>query len=209
MGDRAVTESRRALFTDGGQLFDTTRAWTVTVAMPSHRSEIEDLWMEFDHPQEELLDVVLDPDCVKYEYNRAFVALSTSGDVVGFGIANRCGREWLDNRIGVPAIGHRFANKNGYLHTLCVAENWREKGVGTALVRARLEWLQSHDAETVFGISWMRENGPSSSLLFEKFGFEELAHVREYYYSDEEPRRYCPDCGEPCECSAKVYGREL
>jgi hypothetical protein len=72
-----------------------------------------------------------------------------------------------------------------------------------------IEWLRSHDAQRVFGVSWLREGAPSSKYLFEKFGFEELAHIQEYYYQNEEPRRWCPDCGESCDCDAKIYERTL
>jgi GNAT superfamily N-acetyltransferase len=177
--------------------------------MPSHRDEIEELYREFCRPDEELLDVALDPDHKDYEYNQVFVAVTNDGSVIGFAAANRCGREWLSGALDVGAIEHRFTDKMGYFNTLCVAENWRGKGVGSALVRSRFEWLRSHDVQKVFGVSWVRDDGPSSKYLFEKFGFEELAHVHEYYYRDETPRRWCPDCGEPCGCDAKIYGREL
>lgn len=194
---------------DVQQFVDTTQAWYVRPAESEYREQIEDLWKVFSRPDEDLLDAALDPEHEGYPYNRAFVALTNRGKVAGFAVANRCNREWLAGALNVGAIEHRIGSSNGYLNTLCVDEDWREKGIGSALVRARLEWLRSNDIPRVFGVSWLPEDGPSSKYLFEKFGFEELAHIREYYYQDESPRRWCPDCGEPCSCDAKIYAREL
>jgi GNAT superfamily N-acetyltransferase len=190
-------------------LIDTRQAWSVCPAMPSHRDQIEELWLEFSKPDAELLDVALDPDHENYEYNQVFSAVTQNGDLVGFAVACRCGQEWLLDALGVEVLEHRVADRNGYLHTLCVDPDYREQGIGSQLVKTRLEWLASHDVEATFGVAWLPEEGPSSRYLFEKFGFEELAHVREYYYRDIDPRRWCPDCGEPCECDAKIYGREI
>lgn len=196
--------------TDVNPLVDTTQTWFTRPAQPDDRPRIESLYREFCEPDDEFLDVALDEDHDDTEYNQMFVA-EANGRVVGFGAACRASDEWLSNCLNVGAIEHRFDEPNGYFHTCCVAPEWRGRGVATELGRARLKWLRSHGAEPVFGVSWIRDDGPSSAPVFERLGFEELAHVQEFYYIEEDVdgRRWCPDCGEPCRCSAKIYGRKL
>lgn len=194
--------------TDVGPLVDTTQTWVTRPAAPGDRNRIETLWTEFDAPDDEVLDIALDEDHDLHEYNRIFVA-EANGRVVGFGVACQASDEWLSGCLNVGAIEHRFDEPNGYFHTCCVAPEWRGRGVATELGRVRLEWLRSHGAEPIFGVSWLREDGPSSVPVFERLGFQELAHIQEYYYIEEDVdyRRTCPDCGEPCHCSAKIYWR--
>lgn len=185
---------------------DTTRSFYTRPGSPEDRTQIETVWRGFSEPDEGVLDVALDEDHEHHEFNRVFVA--DSGDrVIGFGVVVRCGQEWLEGCLETEALSHRFDSTNGCFHTLAVRPEWRGQGVGTQLGRHRLEWLRSHDVSHVFGVGWLREDGPSSAPVFERLGFEVLARIEEFYYRDQQPRRWCPDCGEPCECAARIYGR--
>lgn len=195
--------------TDAHPLVDTTQAWVTRPAKPTDRSRIESLWTEFARPSDSFLDAALDEDAETYDYNQVFVAES-NGRIVGFGAVCRPGDEWLSGCLEVHAIEHLLDEPNGYFHTCCVAPEWRGRGIATQLGRCRLEWLRSYDVGPVFGVCWLRDDGPSSEPVFRRLGFQEVAHIQEYYYwEDAETRRWCPDCGEPCRCPAKIYWRAL
>ncbi len=60
-----------------------------------------------------------------------------------------------------------------YLDTICVAEKFRGKGVGSALLEA-LPKIASRDGYEVIGLSVDRAN-PHAKRLYEKHGFEVVA----------------------------------
>ena len=63
-----------------------------------------------------------------------------------------------------------------YLDTICVAEKFRGKGVGSALLEA-LPKIASRDGYEVIGLSVDRAN-PHAKRLYEKHGFEVVAQKR-------------------------------
>jgi ribosomal protein S18 acetylase RimI-like enzyme len=129
--------------------------------------------------------------------------------IVGMGIVEIFHREGVEEYLAVDTEGYPIGDVNGVMHALAVHEEWEGRGIGTELLRLRLELVrEGHDADAAFGVAWLRPHTADSSVLFETVGFDRLDTVDEYY-RDLESDRDCPDCGQPCTCAAAIYGMEL
>jgi aminoglycoside 6'-N-acetyltransferase I len=92
-----------------------------------------------------------------------FVA-EADGVVVGFGRA-----EWLD----APDTGSDRSTPPGwYLSGLVVEASFRRRGIGSALTRARLEWLRQR-TDRVFYVA--NASNAASIRMHERMGFREIA----------------------------------
>lgn len=195
----------------GATVHNTTTAWTVRPATPDDAEYVNRQWDRYFGVADEapVVTIGCDPSEPDWEYNRCYVAV-TSDTRIGAAVASVGPLEHISHCIGMGTdLTGEFANEgNGYLHVGVVEKGWRNRGVGTALMRARLNWLAESGAEYAFGLSWLRDDHPDSSALFEKFGFEQLRQVDEYYRRHD-ARDYCPDCGQDCTCDAIVYRKDL
>lgn len=135
----------------------------------------------------------------------AFVA-SKGGYVLGFGAATIGGPEYVQDYLPHPDIDFEGWPKTGILHMLCVDGDYEGRGIGSRLVEARLRWLAAEGVDGVLGISWHRRDHRDSRPLFEKFDFEAVSVVDDFYERafDES---HCVDCGGTCKCAATVFIR--
>jgi GNAT superfamily N-acetyltransferase len=98
----------------------------------------------------------------------------------------------------------------GSLHASAVLPALRGKGVGSALMRARLALLQQRGCDYVVGISWLSGLAHTSEPVFVKHGFTCLGHSGELFTMLSSEQGFgCPVCGHPYRCSAALYGRPL
>ena len=90
---------------------------------------------------------------------------------------------------------------------------WRGRGIGTALLDARLEWATSTDAEMAFACGWERDRKETSRGLLDDAGFVPVQRIEEMYVDT--GRTSCPDCGiwpsdeRACRCDATVWAKDL
>lgn len=141
-------------------------------------------------------------------YTQGFVAKDKStNEIIGFGIVYATNPESASEYFS-GILDREFPDWTVVLHIGCVRSDWQGYGIGTQLFNKRLKWGKRNEANEFVGISWLRdqEKQAGSEILFEKFGFERLATV-EHYYERFFDDSYCPDCGEPCTCSAAFYRR--
>lgn len=103
-------------------------------------------------------------------------------------------RRWLagldDERVcsfvAVDADGHLIGNLGVELRPYGVAEvgmwvdrGWRGRGVGSALLRAGIDWARSAGAHKVELQHW--PTNTAATALYEKFGFVEEGRLRRHY----------------------------
>ena len=101
---------------------------------------------------------------------------------------------------------HTFQRNEQVLKTIVVAPAHRGRGIARHLV---LVALSAFPGSAWRSPAWVSHGGeiPADRLL-RSLGFvpEELIH--DYWYIDSLSRGYpCPNCGNPCQCSAMMYRR--
>lgn len=121
------------------------------------------------------------------------------GTVLGFCFGVRhLDQDELRSRFGevdVPGPG-------GLLKSVAVREDVEGQGIGSRLCERLIDALD----HPVYALSWLREDHRDSSGLFEALGFEALVDIDRFWYADSRGKEdYCPDCGAPCTCTARVY----
>jgi ribosomal protein S18 acetylase RimI-like enzyme len=91
-------------------------------------------------------------------------------------------------RLATHAIDLHGTVRVGYLKSLAVERDVRRRGLGTAVTRARLEWLRSRRVRHVFAFAWP----PGHFLaLAEKLGFAALSEWPEKTFSDGSAATLC------------------
>ena len=172
-----------------------------------HQSRARELWLDRfgaleEHADKWLHDARVDVD----KPTQGFVLKPSALTIAGFAIATIGDAEYVENYIEVD-VDFEPWESTGIHHILVVDEEYESQGVGTELVRHRIDWLDAMDVDGVVGISWHRDDHHDSRPLFEKFGFGAVATVEEYYAVHEDAP--CPDCEGACQCDATIYARSL
>lgn len=98
----------------------------------------------------------------------------------------------------------------GELKASAVAPHARRRGIGTALVEARMDFLRDAGCSIVSVASWINPDPKSSSLgLLARYGFEPIMRIRGYWSKGSFTEYPCPDCGLACLCSAMIMIKDL
>ena len=95
----------------------------------------------------------------------------------------------------------------GLLSAVVVKDYYQGKGIGTALTRKSLQWLEATGAPYALMTAWKGVSGIHIAKVARRTGFSGQFEVQEYWAEDSIHKGYrCPDCGDPpCHCSAAVY----
>jgi RimJ/RimL family protein N-acetyltransferase len=84
----------------------------------------------------------------------------------------------------VIGLANCFSSRLGYKHTfdlgITVHHAWRDKGVGTALMRFMIEWCQNNPTAWRLEL-WVFNNNPRALHVYEKLGFEHEGVRRKSY----------------------------
>lgn len=99
-----------------------------------------------------------------------------------------------------------FHNGIGLIKSLAVYENFRGRGVASALVKAAVEWLASQEATKIITVAWVSNGTCNAQGVLESCGFYKISEIPQFWHSDSLEKGYlCPDCGNPCRCSAAIF----
>jgi GNAT superfamily N-acetyltransferase len=167
-----------------------------------------DLWCERFGASRDTADKWLNEAHDEDSFVEAFIAVER-GRVIGVGVCTLADRDYAEHYIDVPLDGLEPWEKTGILHMLAVDEDHTGEGIGSKLTLARMNYLAAEGAEGVIGVAWHRESHPDSRPLFEKFDFEAVATVEEYYAKTHGRGGHCPDCDGECTCDATIYRRPV
>lgn len=181
-----------------------TDDWGVRPGAAKDQTYIRAMWERYFGPFDGMPEIVVKGTDSDEPYTYCVVAVA-GGERIGAGIATLSSAEYLADVTRLDRDEYHPVS-NGYLHFGGVDPDWRNQGVGTALMRARLKWIGQRSSGKVFGLSWVRDGHPDSRALFENFGFEQVSYEHSYYAQTD---RRCPDCDGGCDCDAVLYGRNL
>jgi GNAT superfamily N-acetyltransferase len=130
-----------------------------------------------------------------------------STDVVGAAAALVAGpaeQTRLDRdlvRVGATDI-RPSGGRVGMFRAMAVAPHARGKGIGDALVRARLAFLRTAGCTEVYVASWVSGAREHSLGILRRNGFEALGELADYWHEPGGPPVACVRCGPVCRCSA-------
>ena len=126
-------------------------------------------------------------------------------------VAGPAEEAWLDRslaRLG-RARNRRPDRRAGVLRTMAVAPRARGKGIGDALIRARLEFLRSAGCAEAYVASWVSGARQHSLGILGRNGFEPLGELADYWHEPGQPPVPCVRCGPVCRCSAVLMRLSL
>jgi putative acetyltransferase len=103
---------------------------------------------------------------------RVFVGSITSDTQQSFAAVDGNGR--LVGNLGIELFGYGVAGLG-----MMVADGWRGRGVGSALLQAGIDWARAAGAHKVELQHW--PTNTAAAALYEKFGFVEEGRLRRHY----------------------------
>ena len=84
----------------------------------------------------------------------------------------------------VVGLAYCHASGMGYKHTqdlgIMIDQDWRDKGVGTTLLRAMIDWCQNNSTVRRLEL-WVFPNNPRAMHVYEKLGFQHEGVRRKSY----------------------------
>jgi GNAT superfamily N-acetyltransferase len=98
----------------------------------------------------------------------------------------------------------------GLLENVGVRPAARGQGAGSALVAARLDWLEEQGVGFAYSFAWKTPQGSPAEPLLLAAGFQRIRELADFYLEDGIVNGYaCPYHGAECHCSAVLFVRPL
>ncbi len=98
----------------------------------------------------------------------------------------------------------------GSLKTVAVLGKVQGSGIGSSLVKDALNHFQSNGIHNVFCTAWNSKHMDHFSRILRQYQFKVLTRINNYWHMDSIQKGYqCPECGNPCNCSATIYHLSL
>ena len=141
-----------------------------------------------------------------------FVALSIGAEsLLGAAVVRilQAGDEQYYERFGESARRYAVVGAAS-LEAMAVEPLARRRGIGRALIEARLGFAGSVGAGAAVAVSWLSGRESSSLTVFRALGFEESEAVPDFYLEESIRDGWtCPVCKKPCRCSAVFTWRRV
>lgn len=100
--------------------------------------------------------------------------------------------------------------KIGYLATMAVDPDFRGHGLGRKLTKMCLEQFSDWGVTSIYSFGWTDHEGCHIQNTLESSGFEVLGFLPGYYRQASIDDGFdCPTCGNPCDCSIKLFEQIL
>jgi len=93
----------------------------------------------------------------------------------------------------------------GILKTSVVDAHSRRSGVGDAMVKHRIKWLQKKNVQTIKSYAWFVDGVVPAQKMLMNNGFEPRDDIRGYWNKDHNKAFPCKICGANCKCVARVF----
>ena len=93
----------------------------------------------------------------------------------------------------------------GILKTSVVARSSRRGGIGDAMVKHRINWLQEQSVQTIKSYAWFVDGKVPAQKMLMNNGFEPRDDIRGYWNKDHNKAFPCKVCGSNCKCIARIF----
>ena len=93
----------------------------------------------------------------------------------------------------------------GILKTSVVNLSRQKNGIGDAMVKHRLKWLQEQGVRTIKSYAWFVDGVVPAQKMLMNNGFEPRDDIRGYWNKDHNKAFPCKICGANCKCIARIF----
>ena len=93
----------------------------------------------------------------------------------------------------------------GILKTSVVDWHWRSQGVGSEMVKHRVEWLQEQGVSTIRSYAWFVDGRVPAQKMLMNNGFKPIDDIRNHWIDDHNKSFPCAVCGSVCKCVARIF----
>ncbi|MBU2068849.1 MAG: GNAT family N-acetyltransferase [Gammaproteobacteria bacterium] len=139
---------------------------------------------------------------IKQQLNASFVAVDTSGAVVGYRLSFAPGQWQLDSWCST-VLWSVPVEQMAYFKSVAVAASMRGKGVASALLKASAQVLAHQGARAGLAHIWRESPGNAAERYFSYAGARLLkVHPQRWRHLSVTAGYICPLCGNLCNCSA-------
>ena len=96
----------------------------------------------------------------------------------------------------------------GILKTSVVRPDQQQQGIGDAMVKHRVKWLQEQNVQTIKSYAWFMDGRVPAQKMLMNNDFKPLDDIRGYWSSDHNAGFPCKICGSNCKCVARIFEYE-
>lgn len=93
--------------------------------------------------------------------------------------------------------------------TIAVHAAHQGKGIGSIIFNEVTNIAKEFGAECCYCVAWKRNGNVAMHNIHINAGFKVLREIEHFWQADSIEKGYdCPECGNPCNCSAVIYSKE-
>ena len=93
----------------------------------------------------------------------------------------------------------------GILKTSVVNSSRQRHGIGDAMVKHRVKWLQEQNVHTIKSYAWFVDGVVHAQKMLMNNGFEPRDDIRGYWNDHHNKTFPCKICGANCKCVARIF----
>jgi len=140
------------------------------------------------------------------------VAENVKNEIVGFSYAYLTTAEEIKEKIGIASLPPEIekSSKIALRKSMAVKSSYQRKGIGAVLLNDALMLFKKQQMEAVLSITWKSKKGINIAGLMQFYAFKQYKEIPNFWTADSIQKGYlCPECGNPCKCSAVIYTKVL
>ena len=96
----------------------------------------------------------------------------------------------------------------GILKTSVVHPERQKRGIGDAMVKHRVKWLQEQNVQTIKSYAWFVDGVVPAQKMLMNNGFKPKDDIRGWWNKDHNKAFPCKICGANCKCVARIFEYE-
>lgn len=181
--------------------------WTVRECEVSDWNEIKDIWSTRINPPEDHMIEWLHA-AQRDNTVTAIIAENNENVILGFGFYAVANNDWMESYIDEIDVSSIIQNEQGVIEAIAVKSGYDGNGIASSILDEELRMLSKRTVEYAYAMSWNRDNHVDSRVLFDKFGFELVEEIEDYYARIPETVN-CIDCATGCECDATLHRKNI
>ena len=141
-------------------------------------------------------------DFIEINNSSIFRVVQKDAEIVGFFIFKIFTEQSVDYIVGGTA------SELLEVKTIAVHPSFQGHGIGTIIFNEVQQIAQANGVHNCYCIAWKRNGKVAMHNIHINAGFDVIREIENYWKLDSLEKEYdCPECGNPCECSAVIYNK--